>query len=732
MSRLQKIIAILMLCVLLGGGGVAAGDAFDQYKMAFGEPRWQIKLNSFVDAVYNQLSSLNSLITNWVTVENIPVKISGTLTFISGTQFTVTGDRTSYLPANATLIIDLGSDGVKFNSVASSSYGGGVTTVNLNTSNLTSNLANVMAIASRNGLWPWGDGRIFGRDYGAPGQAALNAAIAAIGSLERTLTLYPGTWTISTDTTIPANITLEPERGAVLTRATGSNHLYINNSFRCGPHQCFNDNSTNHDWVVFASNSPVKGVPQWWGAAGDGTTNDNAAVIAAITANIPIHFPKGTYLCTAGATFASGITTNITGEGNASIVKTDVGWNFTNAVKPQIKNLRFENVTTPYLIDPFNTGNGYQPTVNDPEYAGLTDPQKNQNIGPTIQFTASSNGRIGHITGEFVCIHFFGGNYNRVTNCDFRAGKGTGAGILFWLNGDVDNVGNEAVNNTVREASYSGIAFVRNVGGTATGNIISYCGESGVKTWSGVLGGFNARCSKMNITNNQVYKVRFDGLDMSCDIPNVGTYDASSVVANNIIWSAIRTGIYADGKNFTIANNNFIDCGVTGMALAYVNYSRILGNLALNNNSTDTVGENNSIIGGNNIVANNTCIRTDAGVVHGWNMYVAGNDNQLSNNRCTDAVQAGEQLYIPNTTTGNFSVANKRVTGDTNLSIGEAPFGGVSEGVSLGVSTAAPAAYSLRAGTIKFYLDEAGSNLKVAVTYYDGTQKVGTIALTAP
>lgn len=55
---------------------------------------------------------------------------------------------------------------------------------------------------------------IFAAAYGQPSQATIQAAIKAIGGHERTLVLSPGEWVIPEKMDIPANITLQVERGA--------------------------------------------------------------------------------------------------------------------------------------------------------------------------------------------------------------------------------------------------------------------------------------------------------------------------------------------------------------------------------------------------------------------------------------------------------------------------------------------------------------------------------------
>jgi len=66
-------------------------------------------------------------------------------------------------------------------------------------------------------LRPRGDGGIDSRDYGAPGQATLQAIKDFLGPNVRHVSLDPGTWTIASKFTATANMVLKPKSGAMLT-----------------------------------------------------------------------------------------------------------------------------------------------------------------------------------------------------------------------------------------------------------------------------------------------------------------------------------------------------------------------------------------------------------------------------------------------------------------------------------------------------------------------------------
>jgi hypothetical protein len=103
----------------------------------------------------------------------------------------------------------------------------------------------------------------------------LQDEVKAIGSREATVTLPSGIYEISRNLTIPNNIYLKFERGAVLYIANGVT-LTLNCMIDAGPFQIFRWAGTGR--VIFkravASEMPLR----WWGAKGDGVTDDTAAI----------------------------------------------------------------------------------------------------------------------------------------------------------------------------------------------------------------------------------------------------------------------------------------------------------------------------------------------------------------------------------------------------------------------------------------------------------------------
>ena len=120
---------------------------------------------------------------------------------------------------------------------------------------------------------------------------SLAYVAAAIGSDVRRLAVPPGTYTISTNLTLAANIVLAPSPGALLSPSTGKT-LTIG-KFEAGPWQCFSGAGS----VVLPA--CVVRIPQWWGAVADGITDSTTAFKAwatSVTDNSVAVIPPGSYL----------------------------------------------------------------------------------------------------------------------------------------------------------------------------------------------------------------------------------------------------------------------------------------------------------------------------------------------------------------------------------------------------------------------------------------------------
>lgn len=128
------------------------------------------------------------------------------------------------------------------------------------------------------------------------GFATLADAIAAVGSTDKTIVISDGQAVIS-NLVIPVNVTLEFLCGGMLNPATGIT-VTVNGKVNAGLYQIFGGNGD----IVFGGDNIDKVFVQWFGATGDGTTDDTVSIQAASDScsegNI-LYFPKvSTYYLT--------------------------------------------------------------------------------------------------------------------------------------------------------------------------------------------------------------------------------------------------------------------------------------------------------------------------------------------------------------------------------------------------------------------------------------------------
>jgi len=400
-----------------------------------------------------------------------------------------------------------------------------------------------------------------------------------------------------------------------------------------------------------------------FGADPTGSTDSTAAAQLATNTGRPVDFSGGTFKIS-GVTYTGKVVWF--SDGSGKILSDDPVLTVTSGTDSIVDNIELENITAPWIItrDPSNwsavptpvqsNASGYQPTVNDTDLWGsLTTAQQNQNIGPQIIFEQlATNIRVSNITGEFVSIILKHASKSTVRDCNIRAGKNYGAGILFW---NVEHAGyeNSAINNTVTDASFSGIAFARNYDGIATGNIVSGAGESGIKTYQN----FNTndfRCYRMLIDNNLTRYCYYDGFDVSSDYPHTGLIESNHHITGNKTYGNKNTGFYGDGKHNSFVGNSAQGCGLSGVVLTYSN-SKISDNFVYDCNKDNSAPVNQiTIEGDGNQIANNQIIRV---VSNGYGLYAPGDNFVYGNVGENCDVFVGNPGSITSIRIGNTGVS---------------------------------------------------------------------------
>ena len=136
--------------------------------------------------------------------------------------------------------------------------------------------------------------------------ATLQDALTALGTTTAVLRIPKGTHNLDANLTIPPNITLKPERGAIFAIADAKT-LTINGGLEAGLYQVFSCTGTGK--VTFAAGSNQTIFPQWWGAAPSASAAVNTAAIqasfTALSSYTSWTLPPGYYSCNASLVIGS-------------------------------------------------------------------------------------------------------------------------------------------------------------------------------------------------------------------------------------------------------------------------------------------------------------------------------------------------------------------------------------------------------------------------------------------
>jgi parallel beta-helix repeat protein len=171
-------------------------------------------------------------------------------------------------------------------------------------------------IVITNGVWV--DARSYGEDLN---DVTLQAAISAIGSDYKIVLVTPGNWVINNSITVPQNIHLQISDGATFVPAAGKKiTAYSPEHIIAGERQqvvSLANNST--DPLLFTIGGKMSVF--WWGAAGDGSTDDTIAIQAGVytacNCNGNLYFPASIYVLTSTINITAMLT--LSGEGEKTL-----------------------------------------------------------------------------------------------------------------------------------------------------------------------------------------------------------------------------------------------------------------------------------------------------------------------------------------------------------------------------------------------------------------------------
>ena len=186
---------------------------------------------------------------------------------------------------------------------------------------------------------------------------SLSGLVKTAGALPAILSLSPGTWDVPADLEVPGTVRLELDGGATIAVAAGKT-LILHGVLNAPASRIF----TGAGSVNFDGDASQRVYPQWWGAKGDGVTEDTAALQAAVNSfsnkGGEIFIPDGTYVVDSVA-----IKSNIavTGNSRSAILKQKKGAQCcistnpnnakTNFSKSSRNNIKFTAITFQGTVD---------------------------------------------------------------------------------------------------------------------------------------------------------------------------------------------------------------------------------------------------------------------------------------------------------------------------------------------------------------------------------------------
>jgi hypothetical protein len=375
--------------------------------------------------------------------------------------------------------------------------------------------------------------------------ASINAAVTAIGATQTTL-VVSNAQTLTANLTIPSTLTLKILKGGSIVKAS-TYTLTVNGNFEADLYQVFSGFAAGD--VTFGAGAIKEVIPQWFGATGNGVSNDTLAIqssLDSINNGGRVFLPAGTYcitqiskIFTAGSGIANafGKPLVITGVNNGSTIIKKYGagvedmFSFSStSILPTnliIENLLFIGATSNYatndIYKALSVTNLLYFQLNKVGFSGFSVALDGYGlIEPIIEKCDFHN--------NLTCIKLDktaggGSNVVKVRDCNFEAN-------LVW-----------------------GIDFSYDIG-----LYIKGCDFSGNGTGSGITGGINIHSTAGTIgyTVTNIEDCFFEGnnnYDIYCH-QSSSTYGNYISLTDCMSFSSLA-GIYIGANNTLTAKNDF-------------------------------------------------------------------------------------------------------------------------------------------------------------------------------
>lgn len=255
----------------------------------FGDGAYDLILKDSLDSQQWTETNVSFLTTSAIPTQSEWVIQTGPFTYLSVTQFSVTGDQTGTYSVNRRLKVVV-SAGTKYGFVTASTFSAGVTTVTvlLDSGNLDSGLSAVSTgiLSPSNVSIPAFDAILSGPYIDVRLYTSFAVAVASIGSTKTTLVI-PNNQVVSTAVTVPSTLHIKLV-GAGLFTKSGIGTIAFNYNFSAPDQQVFSGFTAGN---ITGLNEAR---PIWWGAKADGGVTDNTIPINCAVQAGPTYIKKGT------------------------------------------------------------------------------------------------------------------------------------------------------------------------------------------------------------------------------------------------------------------------------------------------------------------------------------------------------------------------------------------------------------------------------------------------------
>lgn len=380
-----------------------------------------------------------------------------------------------------------------------------------------------------------------------------------------------------------------------------------------------------------------------YGATGDGSTNDTAAIQATISAagasGAIIFFPPGTYMTT-GITINGGGNFTLSGAGAASIIKI-VANNSNNVI-------RIENCTKFSVLDLTLDCNRANNTLGTDE-----DLQCSIHLVSSSAFMLRGlrllNSHMSGIRAGLFNTDAGGCTDGVITNCYVNLGVTADQGIGIWHSQRVS-----VTNCTVQQGGWGGIVLTRSDNCTVAGNV---CYNNNYVISGGGGHGIALEGARWStVTGNTCYGNEVNGIHLEVDPQTSARYVEGCTITGNVTHGNVH-GIFLGKTASNIVADNIV-------------YNNTQAGLLVAEDTTDCT------------VEANTCKDNDE-----QGIWVKGNDCHVHNNDVENNANQGivVQLTARTSVTGNQCKSNTlggiEIKGATDVTISGNVLTGNAQGI---------------------------------------------------